>query len=233
MPPPPSRETVTLSGDLRLVPVVEFVPGSYARQERPLPEGSIAEAPMDWQRYWEQCLADSGLLLEPLHPGSRLVPVSRLTDPHVLRELLRVEMKSSDPEETALLERVAPMSGGQALLEGENVVLTPRCCGDLRNLDSWEDSARLHVDGFWIGHPQVYAAWEEPWLLLREDEPDNDGVHRAWHLSPLVLARAASAARKEQEDFARRLVPVLLEQFPPEVAHPLASKLAGLGTPHE
>lgn len=231
MPHPPTRETVTLSGDLRLVPVVEFEPGSYARQERPLPGDSGKAVPMDWQRYWEQCLADSGLQLEPLIPGSWIVPVSRLTAPHVLRELLRVQLKSIDPATVELFERVSPMEGGQVLLEGEHIVLTPRCCGDLKNLQSWEAAARLETDGFWIGHPQVFAAWEEPWLLLREEEPDRYGVHRAWHLPPQALAEAALAARKEQEDFARRLVPILSERFPPEVAHPLASVLSGLGMP--
>nr|QKW93758.1 hypothetical protein [Vitiosangium cumulatum] len=229
MPPPPTRQLVRLASDLRLEPVVEFAPWSYARHEYPSPEGSRQEVALEWQHYWEQCLADSGIHLRPLLPGHWLVPVSRLTDPHVLRELLRVQLQSVDPaEEAPVVERVTALSGGHALLEGDRVVLTPRCCCDLRNLASWEDASRLRCNGFWIGHPQVFASWEEPWLALREEEPDGEGVFREWHLSPLVLGRAARAARKEQEDFARRLVPLLSERFPPGEARSLASHLAGL-----
>ncbi|OJT24984.1 hypothetical protein BO221_11390 [Archangium sp. Cb G35] len=232
MPTTPTREIVTLSGELHLVPVVEFEPGSYARQERPRPGGSGEEVPRDWQHYWEQSLADSGLHLEPLFSGSWFVPISRLTDPHVLRQMLRIKLETIDSAEPVeLFDRVIAMSGGQVLFEGEHVVLTPRCCGDLSDLENWEAAARREPDGFWIGHPQVFASWEEPWLLLREEEPDRNGVHRAWHLSPHALAEAVLAARKEQEDFARRLIPLLSERFPPEMTHPLASVLSGLGMP--
>ncbi|WNG33848.1 hypothetical protein F0U60_09600 [Archangium minus] len=230
MPPPPTFETVTLSGDLRLVPVVEFEPGPYGRLDDPRPEGPDEDVPMEC--YWEHNLAKAGIRLEPLLPGTWLVPVSRLTDPHALRQLLRVQLESKDPAKMVdPFEHVSPMAGGQVLFEGEHVVLTPRCCGDLRNLDRWEAAARGRFDGFWIGHPQVFASTEEQWLLLREEEPDRNGVFRAWRLSPLMLARAALAARKAQEDFARRLVPLLSEWFPPEVAHPLASVFSGLGEP--
>jgi hypothetical protein len=111
MPPPLTRETVTLSGDLRLVPVVELEPGPYARLD--LPEGSHEEVPMDMEHYWERSLAKAGIQLEPLLPGSWLVPVSRLTDPHVLRQMLRVEMKSIDKQCTCpdLVQREAHQPG--------------------------------------------------------------------------------------------------------------------------
>ncbi|PTL83299.1 hypothetical protein [Vitiosangium sp. GDMCC 1.1324] len=231
MPPPITRQLVRLGSDLRLEPVVEFSPVFYARQEHLSPEGSLKEMALEWQHYWELCLADSGLHLQPLFPGSWLVPLSRLTDPHVLRELLRVPLQYVDAAEAQtepLLERVTALTGGHALLDGEHVVLTPRCCCDLGYLVSWENAARLKCNGFWMGHPQVFASWEEPWLALCEDEPYWEGVCREWHLSPLVLGRAARAARKEQEDFARRLVPLLSDRFPPGEARSLAFHLAGL-----
>ncbi|ATB41742.1 hypothetical protein CYFUS_007212 [Cystobacter fuscus] len=230
MPRSRPRETLTLSSKLRLVPVVEFEPGPYARLDRPLPEVSDEDGPGD-ERSWAERLADAGIQLEPLVPESWLVPTSRLTDPHVLRQLLRVSLKSLDATGAEpRVDSVSAMMGGQALLEDEHVVLKPRCCGDLRNLEHWENAARQRFEGFWIGHPQVRASWAAPWLVLREDEEelDEDTVRREWRLPLQALTLAVLAARKEQEDFARRLVPFLLERFPPAVAHSFAFRLAGL-----
>ncbi|MFY0573193.1 hypothetical protein ACN28S_01440 [Cystobacter fuscus] len=183
-------------------------------------------------RSWEERVADAGFQLEPLVPGRNFVPTSRLTDPRALRQLLRWALKyymdSADPAHRV---GVSAMMGGQALLEDEHVVLLPRCCADLKDLESWEDAARQRFEGFWIGHPQVRASWQAPWLVLREDEEEleDDRVRHEWRLPPEALTLAVLAARKEQEDFARRLVPFLLERFPPEVAHSFALQLAGLG----
>src|SRR5262245_7545819 len=74
---------------IELVPVVELEPSAYATRERPLPAWSGREEPAAWGRYWRASLADSGLVgLEPLGPGSWLVPVRQLRCPDLLGRVL-------------------------------------------------------------------------------------------------------------------------------------------------
>lgn len=225
-------QRVTLSEDLQLVPVVELAPWPYARSERAMPEGSAYAVPEAWQLYWKASLADSGIHdLEPLRPASFLVPLHRLTTPHVLRRLLQVEFVTqsfSGEEEDA--ENLGALSGGHALLEAGRVVIEPRCCGDLGDLRSWWNAALRRDGGFWIGHPQVEAAQEEGGLVLREAEEFFMGAPslRAWRMSLDALARAIPSAIEEQESFSRRLEPILAELLSPALAPELARRLAGL-----
>jgi hypothetical protein len=236
MPPRTHAEPRTLSDALRLVPVVELLPFRYDPVGPPVPDDNGPEARAAWERIWNLTLADVGIPVEPLEPSSSLVPVSRLTDPGVLRRLLQVTLRSFDSRARPAdpLARVYPLEGGQALLDGEDVILTPRSSADLTGLRSWENAARRQVrgfHGFWMGEPQVAAHWEDPWLVLREDAPDRNGVRRAYRLSPLALERAVHSARREQQDFVHRLVPVLSERFPEGLAQALAWKLGGLEAP--
>jgi hypothetical protein len=79
--------------NVRLVPVVEFVPGHFATRSRPLPSGTGREVPDEWDAYWRASLADSGVVgLTPLRPGSWHVPTRQLTGPDTLKTLLRVTL---------------------------------------------------------------------------------------------------------------------------------------------
>jgi hypothetical protein len=226
-------QVIALSRNLSLVPVVEFAPGQYARQGRVYPQQTGDEAPDAWRRYWLDCLSDSGIQgLVPLRPGSWLVPVRQLTDPHILRQLVRVEFKqisfSGSAEEA---DDVGTLSGGYALLDAGQLVIEPRCCGDLRNLKEWRDAALRQCDGsFWIGHPMLHAAVKGEHVALREDEMEHSGDMplREWLLSPDALAQAIPDAAREQEAFSRRLEPILAERLDSSLVVPLARRLAGL-----
>ncbi|XXF76323.1 hypothetical protein P2318_25140 [Myxococcaceae bacterium GXIMD 01537] len=230
----PPVQRFTLSEDLRLVPVVEFAPWLYERSERAMPEGSGYEVPEEWLRYWKASLADLGIHdLEPLRPASFLVPLQRLTAPHVLRKLIQVAFQAasfSGEEEDA--EILGALSGGHALLDAGRVVIEPRCCCDLGNLSSWWNVARRQDDGFWIGHPSVQVTHEAGGMVLREVEELHIGAPslRAWRISPEALARAIPEAIEEQESFSRRLEPILAEGLSPALAPELARRLAGLET---
>ncbi len=72
-----------------LIPVLELTPGSYSRQERLMPSGTIAENPDGWLRYWSESLQDAGIRgLTPWAPGSWLVPLNQLYDPALLHTIL-------------------------------------------------------------------------------------------------------------------------------------------------
>lgn len=230
---PVSREVIVLSNAFQLVPVVEFEAAAYKREGRDSPLGPPLELREDWQRYWEQSLADSGIHgLVPVEPASMLVPVSQLTEPHVLRALLRLALNPYG-EEDAQTRDVDPneliaLSGGLALLDGGRVLLLPGCCADLENLNSWEAAARQQCDTFWMGHPEVSAHWESPWLVLR-DAPSSSGESpHEWRLEPLSLQQALREARTAQEEFARRLEPFVAERCPTESVQSIVALLTGL-----
>ena len=220
--PPSTHETLVLSDELRLVPVIQFGVASYARQERADPTDYA-----DWPRYWEQCLADSGIHgLVLVDPASSFVALSQVTEPHVLRELLRVQLESVGEEERSQ----SALIGGQVLFDGERLVLTPRCCCCLNSLADWDAASRHDTATFYIGHPEAWADWEPPWVVLREYEDDTPGgaVLSEWRLSPAALRRAVGPAREEQQAFARRLEPLVAERFPAESVQSIAATLAGL-----
>ncbi len=228
------REIIELTQALRLVPVVEFEASRYAREARASPQVSAQDMPEAWRRYWMECLADSGLQdLEPVAPASWLVPLSRLTEPHVLRALLQVHLEylGGEADEDAVDEtptEVLPLSGGQALLDGERVLVLPGCCADLGNVKAWEAAARRECDTFWMGHPLVTAHWDAPWVRLQDEAPSEGGRAHEWRLAPPAILRAVREARTEQEAFALRLKPFVAERFPAESVHEIASLLAGL-----
>jgi hypothetical protein len=77
--------TLVILDNVHLVPVVELEPGTFSTRERPLPGRSCRELPDQWNRYWLDSLADSGIVgLAPLRPGSWQVPTRHLTDPAIL-----------------------------------------------------------------------------------------------------------------------------------------------------
>jgi hypothetical protein len=61
---------VVLEG-IELIPVVELQPSNFATQTRTSPSRTYWEIPDEWQRYWDDSLADSGIIgLRPIQPGT-------------------------------------------------------------------------------------------------------------------------------------------------------------------
>src|SRR6516162_6525404 len=94
--------------DLELVPALELEPGRFSTRERPRPSGSGLEMPMAWDRYWLDCLADSGITgLNPLRPASWHVPV-RALDQEVLGKLLRTPARDGSSIEARSVADESP-----------------------------------------------------------------------------------------------------------------------------
>lgn len=200
----------------RLVPVVELEPSAYATRahERPLgPDLAAAE-----DRYWRESLADARLVLEPLDVGSWLVPLSRLLEERALRAILQVHATryaEQGPPTTleTLTDEVPPLPGGVALLDAEQVVVSPGCCADLGDLSNWEKAATDVAgdwDMLWIGHP--WASWRtegERVLLRKEAEYAPPPPPILLSVDRAALREAVSAAAVERRAFAARLAPIV------------------------
>jgi len=71
--------------------------------DRLLPAGSATENPENWNSYWVECLADSGITGLANIEHSWLVPIEEITDPDTIRQYLTAEIGESlgdeyDPE---------------------------------------------------------------------------------------------------------------------------------------
>jgi hypothetical protein len=218
--------------DVRLVPVLELSPARFATRQRPLPSGSGREVPQEWDRYWRDALADSGIVgLEPLRAGWWHVPTASLTDPILVGKLLAAVVKDwggleslTDPEGKPVLD------GGLALFQGGEVLAEPACCVDLGNISDWREAARYRGTDWqmlWIGHPWLSVRYDGRWLVLGGPHESETPAAR-WAVTPDDLERAVGLAAVELEAFADRLRPAVAALVGDEAARLIARRLAGL-----
>lgn len=202
-----------------LIPVLELTPGSYSKRERQTPEGSCAQNPTGWFRYWSDSLADAGIHgLTPWTPGSWFVAIDQLRDPAVLQSLIM----SAEPDLALVdLDEVGALSGGY-VLSHEGATLLPGCCGDLGNLEEWERAATDLNDSWtmlWIGHPWTFVRSSHETLRFVEpsEQQDADGLNEILSLSRPALRDAVRRASDERNRFIERLLPIV-QAFNPTVA---------------
>jgi hypothetical protein len=225
--------TPILIHDVRLVPVVELEPADFSNRQRPLPSGSCREVPEDWNRYWLDSLADSGIVgLAPLRPGSWQVPTRHFTDPAILHRFLAATLQDwGGPEALTDPDGKLVLDGGLALCQGAEVLAEPTCCVDLANWSDWREAAEYRGSDWrmlWIGHPWLSVRFEDERLVLSEPHESATPIAR-WLVQPADLNRAVDAAVAELEDFADRLQAAVAVVAGSETATTLARKLAGLG----
>lgn len=216
---------------VELVPVIELDPGQFATRERSLPAGSGRDAPGEWTRYWLDSLADSGVVgIRPLFPASWQVSIRQLTDSTTLARIIEAVVRDwGGPDSLTESDSKPVLSGGLALLNGGEVLVTPGCCGDLGSLNDWREAAayrRPEWAMLWIGHPWLSVRFEAGQLVLSEPHESDAPVGR-WSVKPDELDRAVTAAEAELASFAGRLCPVLGD-MPVADRRVVARKLAGL-----
>jgi hypothetical protein len=221
---------IALEG-VELVPVIELAPGTFSRRERSSPSGSGREVPEQWDRYWRDSLADSGVSgLTPLRPASWLVTTRQLIGTDVLGRILSGIVGNwggpevfHDPDCNPFLD------GGLALCCNNDVVLEPNCCCDLGEHSEWRDAAEYRSAEWttvWIGHPWVSVRFEAERLIFSEPHESKSPVAR-WIVDPEELERAVKLAEDELENFAQSLVPVVASMGVVDSVA-VARKLAGL-----
>lgn len=202
-----------------LIPVLELTPGSYSKRERQIPEGSIAENPAGWFRYWAESLGDAGIHgLTPWTPGSWFVTLDQFHDPGLLRSVIL----EAEPDIAVVdLEEVGALSGGH-VLSHDGTTLLPGCCGDLSNLEAWQRAAIDSNDSWamlWIGHPWTFVRSSGDLLRIVEpnEQQDADGLNEVMSVSRTALLDAIGCALDARNRFAERLLPVV-QAFNPRVA---------------
>jgi hypothetical protein len=218
--------------DVRLVPVLELSPARFATRERPLPTGSGREVSQEWDRYWRDALADSGIVgLTPIRPGSWHVPAASLTDPILLGKLLAAAVKDWEgPESLTDPDGKPVLDGGLALYQADEVLAEPACCVDLGNLSDWRVAAAFRGADWqmrWVGHPWLSVRHDGRWLVLSGPHESETPAAR-WAVTPDELGRAVEQAAAELEAFAGRLQPAVAVLAGGKAAVLVARRLAGL-----
>jgi hypothetical protein len=216
---------------IELVPVIELEPSTFSTRERSSPAGSGRDVPDEWNRYWLDSLADSGVVdLFPLWPASWLVTTRQLTNLTVLERVLTVIVRDWGGAEALSGPDSRPvLNGGLALFDSGKLLVAPTCCCDLGNISDWRKAA-AHRDAswmmLWIGHPWLSVRFESGRVILSQPH-ESDLPKDKWTLTPNELEKGIDRASRELENLARRLVPVLEAMGVAEVGQ-IARKLAGL-----
>jgi hypothetical protein len=205
-----------------LIPTLELSAGDYSTHDRPLPQGSSAKNPRGWRDYWTESLADSGILGLPLlDVGYSLVALSALTDPGILRTILRRSLETigvADLGKLEDLDELCSLCGGY-VLQHQSYQMVPGCCGDLANLEEWSSAAAHPGEAWemlWIGHPWTHVRASGDLLHLAEPSElsAGDALVEALCLPRRELLDAIEAADRERDAFGERLLPLIEELHP-------------------
>lgn len=78
---------------IELIPVFNLYPYSFAAEGRFNSGSSSPDGLDEWHRHWVDCLADSGIVVEPLLRGGLSVPVSEFAADDLLRRFLEATFR--------------------------------------------------------------------------------------------------------------------------------------------
>jgi hypothetical protein len=222
--------------DVELIPVLQCEPFRFAAEDRLPPAGTYKDMPEEWDRYWRESMADSGIKgLTPIEPGSWHVPTSQFTNTALLMRVL--EAIFHDLMETGFDIDLGctPLLGGLALRSQSQVLVEPGCCADLGELAGWRkavDYRQVEWRSVSNGHPWVLARYDPPRLILSEPQEGLRAPTPRWAVRPDRLRDAAVAAAVEIERFSDEIIRAMPSscEVDPRM---LGRRLAGLNGGHE
>ncbi|MBB4037846.1 hypothetical protein GGR21_003767 [Dysgonomonas hofstadii] len=194
---------------MHIINTLEFAPYDYAKENHKSP--IYDDTDEDWYIYWKRCMHDSGLsYLEPIQKRSWLVNIDTIsnTDFRIL-----AEVKKSDKDLGEELEK--EFYGGIVIIpENEEIKLTTSCCGDLSNLEEWENiftDTNQKWQMLWIGHPYPYYRHNEDYIEFSEqmegDVDENTKVNLT--VSKIWLEKEIKKLRLKQDKFIKQIEELL------------------------
>ncbi len=210
---------------LKLIPVIEFEPSVYRHEKRSSPIESPAEAPQVWAKYWKDSLADSGMGELESFENSWFVETSKIVKEETIRKLIRGWIE----EDGSLLpgDEIGSINGGYILQSDDNVIL-PQCCGDLADIENWQKAIYWQDEKWeeiWIGHPWAYVRYVEGKLEFTPHYEGNFENSLKILVAPKVFEDAFQEAQNALQLFRERLVGFLCERMSMKRANELADIL--------
>ena len=139
---------------IELVPVIEI---SNYHQDLKMPDESpyLKNSDEWWENYNHLCNIKAGFSdkLKPILKGSLLYAIDEISDADLLKAIYReIEIQQTD-EAKGVEDLECAFSGGYVLrIDNENIYF-PQCCGDLADLNEWENLTLGKTECFYPGHP--------------------------------------------------------------------------------
>ncbi|MBD0404520.1 hypothetical protein [Flammeovirga sp. EKP202] len=201
---------------MKLINTIEIEPWDYSKNEYDLPSKTKAEDPEAWSNYWLKCISDSNLQnLKSIAPGSFLVDMKTVGD-FELKVILEEKLQDLDPSE--IEECLGRISGGIVIVENDNIIVEPNCCGDLSDILNWEEIGNASFNkwtSLWIGHPWIYFKRTDKYISISDFTEKNleefKSISEKHKLSEEELVAEIKICRNDQIHFENRISEILVE----------------------
>lgn len=137
---------------VELVPVIEI---GYNNQGVPSPDKyPYWEFPVLWDKYHSDTFKKAGFIddLRPYLAGSSFYRLSEITDDNLNK--LMIDHTKDLREGKYERAQASPFFGGYVLrIDGKDKYY-PQCCGDLSDINYWNNLTKRRKVGFYGGHPE-------------------------------------------------------------------------------
>lgn len=216
---------------MELINTIEISPYDFANSEYEYPNGSSAELPDEWDKFWKRCLADKNLEnLNSIRKGSYLVDINSIKKSE-LKEILKSELKEIELDDFE--EQVGRICGGIVIKIKNKFPIEPTCCGDIGNLYEWEEifeNSDTNWKQLWIGHPWIFYRKANNEIEFSDyyeaniDEIKN--IRSILKISIDDLKNKLEIAKNEQISFERK-IQIILEEMGIKNSNRIAKLMTG------
>lgn len=137
---------------VELIPVIEI---EYHNQDITAPDKyPYWKYPELWDKFNYDCYKKAGFKdeLKPYLAGSSFYRLSDITDSNLTKLVIDHTQDLRDGKYER--EQASALFGGYALRVGGQDKYFPQCCGDLADIQYWENLANRKEQGFYAGHPE-------------------------------------------------------------------------------
>lgn len=194
---------------IELIPVIEI---GYNNQGVSTPDRyPYWEFPEIWDKYHSYSYKKAGFIddLKPYLAGSSFYRLSEITDNNLSK--LTIDHTQEFREDKYEREQVSPFFGGYVLRIDEKDKYYPQCCGDLADINYWENLVKRRAVGFYAGHPEPRVEINDNRVTFDFTNEDSDEVfippvqENSIHLDMKFLKVAIERAKQELAVFELRL----------------------------
>ncbi|WP_300685714.1 hypothetical protein [Chryseobacterium sp.] len=219
---------------ITLINTIEVSPLIYAKEEYELPSIADYPNPEKWYMKWEELASKLNFNFKPVKQGSYLVDIETIDDEN-LQMILEFKLDKIDFDDPEEVDFVMAFDGGVVLKEDDQIPIQPNCCGDMSDIQNWQDIFENHTSAWtmlWIGHPWVLYKRENGKISFSEytesGMDDLGDIKIVAEVDECELKTELEKVIQHQINFKNRILSILKMmnyKFPEKVS----KQLAGIG----
>ncbi|WBV52328.1 hypothetical protein [Chryseobacterium gambrini] len=199
---------------IELIPVIEIT--NYDNDIPLPPFGPYWEFSTEWEHYRIATNLDAGFSenLQSYSKGSSLYRISEIPDSDVLKIIQNKITTDENDDNLTIEDLISPLIGGYILKINDVDSYFPQCCGDLSNIEYWNNLFLDEDSFFYMGHPSPKIIKSENTIIFDFlNSPIQEGYappvsENQIEANKDLLKIAVENVKKELYDFARRLVKI-------------------------